>query len=236
MSINKPSALRYIADQISLGRVTTPQYVVSVLREAIVTGVITSTKTLPQDQIASELGISKIPVREALRELEGQGLVNFIPNRGFVVTETSYEEMIECFKLRRMLETFAVGESVPITMEQDLDHVESLIDGFETTTDIMLSSHRNLTLHLAFYKAARMSHLEQMIIRAHTVAQRYTHIYMQLNKVEIEPQDEHRGILNAYRENDVELAVALMDSHIAVACERFAYFLKDHLPSAELVT
>lgn len=225
------AGLRYFASKVHPGRVTTPQYVALIVREAIVTGVIASGESLRQDRIAAELDISKIPVREALRELEGQGLVNFFPNRGFVVTEVSCEEMIECFKIRRMLETFAVRESVLLASDHDMDQVESIINEFERCADLALSSHWNLSVHLAFYKPARMSHLEQMITRSHTIAQRYTHIYMRLTEAEPETQEEHRQILNAYRQKDVDLAVRLMDDHIAIACAQFAEFLKTVLPS-----
>jgi DNA-binding GntR family transcriptional regulator len=69
--------------------------------------------------------------------------------------------------------------------------------------------------------------LEEMITCSHTIAQRYTHIYMRMNPDEVETQDEHRAILAAYRGRDIEAAVALMDQHISVACARFAAFLKN---------
>ncbi|MEM9631859.1 MAG: GntR family transcriptional regulator [Pseudomonadota bacterium] len=221
--------MTFFAERISYDRVTAPQYVVRILREAIVTGAFSSGKALNQDRIARELNTSKIPVREALRELEGQGLVYFVPNRGFVVKETSYAEMIECFKLRQMLELFAVRESVPLSTPEHVARIEAIIDEFETVTDPMVSSHWNLKLHLALYAPTGMEHLQEMITRAHTVAHRYTHIYMRLTQDEAETQDEHRAILAAYRQKDVDLAVRLMEAHIGVACERFAAFLKDHL-------
>ena len=85
--------------------------------------------------------------------------------------------MIECFKLRRMLETFAVRESVLLATDRDLERAETIINEFEKNADSALSAHWNLSVHLAFYKAARMSHLEHMITRAHTIAQRYTYLH-----------------------------------------------------------
>ena len=227
--IGAEPTLEELFASMELGENTAPQQAVKVIQEAIVTGVLKNGESLKQDIIAQKLGTSKIPVREALVELESMGLVNFVRNKGFVVSHTSVQEMTEAFKLRRMLELFAVRESVPLATNADLDHVDSIINDFERITDVTVSSHWNLKLHLAFYAPARMMHLEKMIRRAHTIAHRYTHIYMRAHQQTIDPQDEHRAILRAYRQRDIELAVTLMDSHISVAANMFADYLKDHL-------
>lgn len=214
---------------MDLGEVSAPELSVKVVQEAIVTGVMRPGASIKQDVIAEKLGTSKIPVREALRELESQGLVNFVRNKGFVVSQTSKQEMFEAFKLRRMLELFAVRESVAVASAQACDHIEEIIEDFGRITDVTLSSHWNLKLHLAFYAPAQMAHLNKMIRRAHTIAHRYTHIYMRAHHETIDPQDEHLAILQAYRDQDVELAVTLMDSHISIASNRYAAFLKEHL-------
>ena len=221
-----PSPLKYIADRIPVDRVSAPQLAATVMREAIVTGVLPGGSSLRQDLLASELNTSKAPLREALRELEGQGLVEFRANRGFVVKATSYDEMLECFELRTVLEPLAVRHSLPLSTPKHLDRVEKIIDDFEEVTDLMLISQWNLRLHLAFYAPARMVHLDNMITRAHTIAQRYTHIYMRLSGAPIATQDEHRAILAAYRSKDVELAQELMLKHIAIASGDFAEYLK----------
>lgn len=225
---NDESPLKYIASRIPFTRVTAPQLVVTVLREAIVTGVISGRGALRQDQIAKDLNTSKVPVREALRELEGQGLVQFVPNRGFMVKPPSRHEMLECFELRAVLEPLAVRHSVPLATPQHLDSIEKIIDEFERVTDPLLTSQWNLTLHTALYAPAQMSHLENMITRAHTISQRYTHIYMRLTSEHIDNQDEHRAILAAYRAKDVELAATLMTKHIADASAEYAAYLRDH--------
>ncbi|MHA6688036.1 FCD domain-containing protein [Mesorhizobium sp. A556] len=96
---------------------------------------------------------------------------------------------------------------------------------------MMLISQWNLGLHLAFYAPAGMSHLENMITRAHTIAQRYTHIYMRLSGAPIATHDEDRAILAAYSAKDIDLAENLMREHIAVASDEFAEYLKPRLAS-----
>ncbi len=222
------SPVRYIAARLPFDRISAPQLVATVLREAIVTGALQGGASLRQELIANDLNTSKVPVREALRELEGQGLVEFMPNRGFVVKATSYHEMAEAFELRTVLEPLAVQHSLPAATPKQLDGIERIIDDFENVTDMMLISQWNLRLHLAFYAPAGMSHLENMITRAHTIAQRYTHIYMRLSDAPIATQEEHRAILAAYRARELELAKDLMRKHIAIASTEFADYLKTY--------
>lgn len=224
--MSNDSPLKYIASRIPLVRVTAPQFAAAVIRQAIVTGAISGRDALRQDLIASDLNTSKVPVREALRELEGQGLVEFVPNRGFMVKPPSLHEMRECFELRAVLEPLAVRHSVPLATREHLDAVERIIDEFELVDDPLLTSQWNLTLHIAFYAPAQMSHLENMITRAHTIAQRYTYIHMRLRSAEIDSQAEHRAILAAYREKDVDLAVDLMTSHITKAADEVIGYLE----------
>lgn len=221
--------LEQLVERMDLSDDTSPALAVNVLREAIITGVLRAGTSLKQDHIAEKLGVSKIPVREAMRELEGLGLVEAVRNRGFVVSQTSLDEMYESFKLRRMLELFAVRESVPKATDADHDAVDAIIDACEQITDVRVSSSWNLRLHLALYAPARMIHLEKMIRRAHTISHRYTHTYMRMTHQTVDSQDEHRAILHAFRQRDVELAVTLMDSHISVAANQYSEFLRTHL-------
>ncbi|MFD2055842.1 FCD domain-containing protein [Mesorhizobium calcicola] len=79
--------------------------------------------------------------------------------------------MLECFELRTVIEPLAVRHSLPLATSKQLDRIEEIIDEFEGVRDLMLISQWNLRLHLAFYAPAGMSHLENMITRAHTIAQ-----------------------------------------------------------------
>jgi Transcriptional regulators len=82
--------------------------VASVLREAIITGHLRGNEPLPQDEIAAQLRVSHIPVREALRQLESEGLVTYQPNRGATVSALTSEEIREIYEIRVILETAAI--------------------------------------------------------------------------------------------------------------------------------
>lgn len=223
------TSLRKSVLQHSPDSLTSPQIAARVIREGIITGILAEGSALKQDQIADELEISKIPVREALRELEMLGLVDFVPNRGFLVSKTSISEMQESFKLRRMLELFAITESILLTTPQQLDKAERTIEELDRLQDPLLSSHLNLELHLTLYQSAQMKHLNRMIIRAHNIAHRYTNIYTRIHGTEQETQEEHLDILAAYREKDMAHALALMEAHLSVSSQKFSAFLTSYL-------
>ncbi|MDR7541769.1 MAG: GntR family transcriptional regulator, partial [Armatimonadota bacterium] len=87
--------------------------VADVLREAILRGILLAGQQLRQDEIARELGVSHIPVREALRQLEAEGLVRLRPYRGFEVSELSPEEVEELYEIRIPLECQALRLAFP---------------------------------------------------------------------------------------------------------------------------
>lgn len=209
--------LRHIAGRIRPDRETAAGFAVRVLREAIITGVLKGGAGIRQDAIAEALSISKVPLREALRDLESQRLIQFQSFRGYRVRPPVMAEMVEAFELRRLLEGRAVAASVLRATDSDLDKAAAMIDEFEAAPDPMIASDWNLRLHLTLYRAAQMPMLAGMITQAHTITQRYTHIHRRLTGRALDVQDEHREILAAYRSRDEERASDLMDRHIARA-------------------
>ena len=98
----------------------TPDCIASALRNAIMQGQFKANQPLRQDHIARELGVSKIPLREALVQLKAEGLVSFMPNRGAVVSELSANEVDEIFTMRIALETKALESAIPNLSSADL--------------------------------------------------------------------------------------------------------------------
>ena len=111
--------------QKSLGN--TPEFIANVLRNAILQGQYKAKQPLRQDQIAEELGVSKIPLREALVQLKAEGLVSFMPNRGAVITELSAKEVDEIFSMRIVLETKALERAIPNLRPADFIRAKSEI-------------------------------------------------------------------------------------------------------------
>src|ERR1700712_1705184 len=98
---------------VPIQRQTIASMTVEALRERILRGDYPESEPLRQDALADELGVSRIPVREALRQLEADGLVTFSPHRGAVVSSLSLEEIHELFELRADIEVDLLRRALP---------------------------------------------------------------------------------------------------------------------------
>src|SRR3954452_18423078 len=99
-----------------------------ILRRRILSGEIRGGQPLRQEQIAQEMGVSRIPLREALKQLEAEGFVTIAPHKGAVVSTLSAEEAEELFALRLQLELWLLREAIPRMREADFAHLDAIID------------------------------------------------------------------------------------------------------------
>src|SRR6185369_14858007 len=97
------------------------------LREEIIRGTIPEGAQLRQDAIAARYHVSRIPVREALRQLDAEGLIAIVPNRGAVVPALSPEDIEELFAIRALLEPEVLKQSIPHLTEEDLSQAEAIL-------------------------------------------------------------------------------------------------------------
>src|SRR5688500_5046311 len=101
------------------------------MRERILRGEYPEGSALRQDALANDLGVSRIPVREALRQLEVEGLVTFSPHAGAVVSTLSLDEIAELFELRAMLEADVMRKAVPNLTRDDLDRAATILEAYD---------------------------------------------------------------------------------------------------------
>src|SRR5215831_21131945 len=101
------------------------------LRERILRGEIKAGEQLRQAALATELAVSRIPVREALRQLEAEGLVQIVHDYGAVVAALSGKEIIEMFEIRMLLESYLLRQSIPFLTNDDLDRAEEVLDEYK---------------------------------------------------------------------------------------------------------
>src|SRR3954470_7939582 len=116
---------------VPIQRQTIASMTVEALRERILRGDYPDGEPLRQDALADELGVSRIPVREALRQLEAEGLVTFNPHRGAVVSSLSLDEIVELFELRADIECDLLARAVPRMAKEQLDRAVEVLDEFE---------------------------------------------------------------------------------------------------------
>ena len=114
---------------------TAQDLVLETLRSAILDGILPPGARLRQEELAGAFETSRIPVREALRGLEYEGLVSSEPHRGFTVTSLDADEVEEIYDLRTVLETHAVRLAVPLLMDSDIEELEALFQALMQATD-----------------------------------------------------------------------------------------------------
>lgn len=205
---------------------STPELVAHALREAILGGLYAPGQPLRQDTIAAALGLSKIPVREALRRLEAEGLVVLHPNRGAVVAPLVAAEAQEIAEIRIALETLALRLALPNLAPRDLRLAAGLLDDLDAEADITRWGALNRDFHQTLYAPAGRPQLLALIATQHRRFDRYMRVVLAAMHHQPESQAEHRAILAACVERDEATAVALLEGHIATAAARLAEQLR----------
>ena len=203
----------------------TPEYIAGALRYAILQGRYGANQPLRQDQIAEELGVSKVPVREALVQLKAEGLVTFLPNRGAVVTELSAEEVDEIYTMRIALETNALERAIPNLQSADFIRARGVLEILEGEPDRVQWSELNWEYHATLYQAARMPRLLNTIEMLHNNVARYLIIYLDRLSAQDLSQQQHWAIFNACQEREIITANKYLTNHLRQASERLMAFL-----------
>ncbi|MEH7828561.1 GntR family transcriptional regulator [Gemmobacter denitrificans] len=205
---------------------TASEIVLKHLRTAIVTGVLDEGAPIRQDEVAALFNVSKIPVREALKQLEAEGFVSFQRNRGAVVARLSEPEIAQIFEVRAMLEANAIRLSVPLMTGADIALAAAHATDFDRETDVSRWADLNWAFHSSLYLAAGRPYLLQMIRTVNDRVERYLRVQLTLSGGHETASREHALILAACRDGDADGAALLVQDHIMGACRS----LHRHLP------
>ncbi|MDX2441019.1 MAG: GntR family transcriptional regulator [Desulfobacterales bacterium] len=203
----------------------TPDLIANALRNAILQGRYKANQPLRQDHIAQELGVSKIPLREALVQLKAEGLVSFMPNRGAVVSELSAYEVDEIFTMRIALETKALERAIPNLSSADFIRAKSVLEILEKEKDRTQWSELNWEFHATLYQASQMPRLLNIIETLHNNVTRYLIIYLDRLSAQDISQKEHLAIFNACKRLNIDAAINQLTTHLRKASKRLIAFL-----------
>ena len=133
--MTEPRTLEDLAFDARRAYQTVEDMVHHVVREGILGGIYKPGERLPQDRIADIMGVSRIPVRAALRRLEAEGFVDFVAHKGATVRSLSPKEIAEIYDLRALLETYALRAAASQVTKEELDEFEQLAQRLDDTTD-----------------------------------------------------------------------------------------------------
>jgi DNA-binding GntR family transcriptional regulator len=196
-----------------LKRQTTAEQVAVELRSRIIAGEIGEGDQLLQEQLASELGVSRIPLREAMRQLEAEGLITLTSHRGGVVSVLSMDQIRELFEIRACLETWLLTVAIPMMNESDFEALDAIIDEMRPG-EIAHWGELNWRFHQALYARAGRDQTLQLLRRIHHNLDRYLRVQISATSGWQKANVEHRGIVEFCRSKDVRRATAMLDSHI----------------------
>ena len=213
---------------------TTPEHALHHLRAEIVSGALRPGQRVAQEDMAAALGVSVAPVREALRVLEQEGQVTYLPRRGYFVTELRMEDLEEIYALRKLLEANAVRRALPTLDDDRLGEIAAAAQACTTAAragDVTAELTANRRLHFAILTAPQQPHAMRLIRLLWDGTEAYRALYYNAPAERAASVAAHDRILAAIADRDADRLVAELDAHR----ERALEFLRGVLAPAEKV-
>ncbi len=197
---------------------TIAQTVAAQIREQILKRQIGGGEPLRQEAIARTFGTSIIPVREALRQLEAEGLVELHSHRGAVATELTLSKALEWIHMRRLIETDLIGLAIDEMTDEHIERAEAILERFNAVlskrVEIDHWSDFNWEFHSALYAAADRPETLKVLSRLHKNCDRYIRLQLLGADHIARAQKEHRELIELCRKRSKRAAKALMNKHI----------------------
>jgi len=194
---------------------TAQSSVTEYLRQAILAGDLPAGTRLVQAELAEALNVSVTPIREALRELSTEGLIDLDAFRGAVVHTPALEELENIYEVRAALMPLNIHKSIEAISVRELDEAEKILDLMEQETSQTRWIELNRQFHELLHSTNKNGQLKDILQRLADIASIY--INLSLLKQPLQQgvsNDEHRAILKSYRDRDVDRAIALSLDHI----------------------
>jgi DNA-binding GntR family transcriptional regulator len=194
---------------------TVKESLVQYLRNDIILGKFLPGEYLRLDEIAATYDVSTMPVREALRDLEDEGLVVIYPHRGAKVSELSVAELEDIYDMRAVLEAMAARLAVPRMTQATYAELDAIVEQMDShLVDVVAEVDLNHQFHCTLYSASGREHLCELNRELRFRTQHYLRSYMKdLGRMPV-AQQEHRAIVEACRQGQAELVATLIHSHV----------------------
>ena len=209
-----------------------PAFVAERLREAILAGTIPPGALLRQEDVAGRLGVSRPPVREALKQLETEGLAQYRPRRGYVVAALDPQDIAEIFEIRALFEE-RIGQAAALhRTEEDLAALEAEVLAMEALPPGSPEGGRDFGLHNRRFHdriraASGMRVMGELLGVLANRVERYIRLGGRLANSREQVNREHRDILAALRDGDCQRLGLLLRLHVHDAGARLLRSLKE---------
>lgn len=199
---------------------TTHATVTEHLRQAILLGHLPGGTRLVQAELAEALNVSVTPIREALRELSSQGLIELDAFKGAIVRIPTLSELEEVYEMRSVLIPLSVKKGIARITPQQLHAAEALLSRMEATPDREQWVDLNRQFHNLLDDATQTTQLKQMLCRLSDLAAIYINLSFTEQPLRKEASEqEHRAILRAYQQKEVKIATKLILNHLSGTLE-----------------
>jgi DNA-binding GntR family transcriptional regulator len=201
---------------------TAQEAVLAELRRLITAGQLRPGQQIVQDALAVQFGVSRVPLREALKILEGEGQVTYVAHRGYFVTELSLSDLIEVYRIREILEAEAVSIAVPQMTAEDIHRLEEAerdVRAAADIADVVAMTSANRRLHFAILDACALPRLVWLIRLLWDATEVYRSVYYNEAHNREMVDSEHRALVAAVKAGDATAALMVLTEHREHAIE-----------------
>lgn len=190
--------------------------IAATLRDAILAGDYAPGERIRQDELAEQHGASRVPVRDALRILEAEGLVTLVANAGAWVSRISMAECQEMYRMRERLEPLLLGLNIPLLSDVQIEGLARLADAMEASDDVERFLELDRDFHLSCLEAAQTTVLGETVRSLWNRTQHYRRAATRLFYAEGDRSvhHDHQLLVGAIRRRDVEEAERVLAGHI----------------------
>jgi len=205
--------------------------VYQIIKDAICSGQYEPGSWLQEKELASQLCVSRSPVREALRQLSVDGLTVEIPNKGVFVKEITAKDIGDVFAMRVLLENYAIEHLRKPISADDKKQLHKYLNNLETAhrnDDLRLYITLDTELHELIIKLCYNDLLESLYEKVYSMIQQFR-IYSLVSKIRFdESVDEHRGLIECILEGKTKEAIGINKRHLKLARDKILEYLETH--------
>lgn len=214
----------------AIKRQSLPDVIADDIRERILSGDLAEGVTVRQEALADEYTVSRMPVREALRRLDAEGLVQVTNNQGATVTKHSLEEIAEIFDLRILIEVDLLRRAIPRMTASHIAYCEQVLEAMEASydaNDVVKWGALNYDYHAALYAPANRSLTNEVLQRVNLQSDRYVRMHLSVMHQRDLARQEHRELLELARSGDTDKACKLLTHHISQTMQNLLKLMMD---------
>jgi DNA-binding GntR family transcriptional regulator len=211
---------------------TLDSFVVDEVRERIISGALPAGTKIDQQALAEELGVSRMPVREALRRLSAEGFIELISHRGAVVAELSSDEIVEIYEMRGVLQGLAARLALPHYTDDYVEEVRHILAKLDAAKDLTEWMELNRAFHDHIESPSGAKHLLALIERLTQQCAPYLLISVQFLHAEESAVELHHAILDACSQRDADALEAAVRAHLVNWGRDVARYVEEHHAAA----